>query len=135
LFCAAKSLFDHFVGQRSQRRRERNADRLGDPEVEDQIELGRLLNRQIARFGAAQEAVNVRCKAPWPGCFFDVRSVSHQALGGKDRTVRYRRQPVLDHLPEERLWGIANEYAQLSDHTTVWLANASIARSNSTAFR
>ena len=50
------------VGQRNQGRRERNADRVGGLEVDYQIELGRVLDRQVARFGASQYAVNVRRK-------------------------------------------------------------------------
>jgi hypothetical protein len=42
-------LFDHLVGKREQGRRHVDAKRLGGLEVNDQLELGRLHNRQVGR--------------------------------------------------------------------------------------
>jgi len=42
-------LLDHLVGKREQRRRHVDAKRLGGLEVNDQLELSRLHNRQVRR--------------------------------------------------------------------------------------
>src|ERR1700686_5437747 len=46
--------FDHLVGTEQQGLRHRDAKRLGGFEVDHQLELGRLLNRNIGRSGAAK---------------------------------------------------------------------------------
>ena len=46
---AAARLFDHLVGEREQRQRNGQAERLGGLEFDDQIDLGGLLHRQIGR--------------------------------------------------------------------------------------
>src|SRR5262249_55758665 len=44
----ARSLFDHLVGAGEQRWRDGQAERLGGDQIDDEIELGRLLDRQVA---------------------------------------------------------------------------------------
>ena len=46
-------LLDHFVGAHEKRFRDRESERLRGGEVDDQIEPGRLLNRDVGRLGAA----------------------------------------------------------------------------------
>jgi hypothetical protein len=46
------SLFDHLIGAGKQHRRHLQAERLGGLQVEDEFELGRLLDREVGRFGA-----------------------------------------------------------------------------------
>src|ERR1700688_4918396 len=46
-------LLDHFVGAHEKRFRDRESERLRGGEVDDQIELGWLLNRDVGRLGAA----------------------------------------------------------------------------------
>ena len=57
-------LFDHFVGESQQFRRDREPERLCGLHVDHQLEPGRLLDRQISRFGALQYFVDVGSGEP-----------------------------------------------------------------------
>ena len=41
---------DHLIGEREQSRRDRELERLGGPQIDDQLELGRRLHGKIGRF-------------------------------------------------------------------------------------
>jgi hypothetical protein len=66
------SLFDHFVGATQHRKRHCQAECLGGLEIDDQFDLGRLLNRQISGFRAVKnlpcadthQAIRFRLMAP-----------------------------------------------------------------------
>jgi hypothetical protein len=45
--------FDHHVGAREQRRRNRQSKRLGSLEVDRQLESDRLLHREVSWFGGS----------------------------------------------------------------------------------
>ena len=51
--------FDHLVGAASSVERHVEAERLGGLEVDDELELGRLLDRQVGRFLALENAADV----------------------------------------------------------------------------
>src|SRR5262249_56163926 len=50
-----RRLFDYFIGARKQQWREREAERLGGLEIDNQLVLRRLLNREIGRLGALED--------------------------------------------------------------------------------
>src|SRR5260370_20356684 len=56
---SASSSFDHLVGAQQDRGGERDADRFGGLQVEDKLELRRLLDRQLGCFCPAREPVHV----------------------------------------------------------------------------
>src|SRR5215813_5925566 len=68
--------FDHLVGEGEQRRRNRQAERLGDLQIDDEIEFNRLLDRQIGRLRSAQNPVNITSGAP--ELVSKVYSIGHQ---------------------------------------------------------
>src|SRR5215467_5083387 len=51
-------LLDHVVGADEDRLRDRQPERLGGLEIDHQLELGRLLDRQIGRFRPLQDPVD-----------------------------------------------------------------------------
>src|SRR5258707_4665432 len=52
-------LFYHLVGSGEECLGDGEADRLGGFQIDHQLELGRILNRQIAHLGAAQDAIDI----------------------------------------------------------------------------
>ena len=57
-------LFDHPVRPLEKRRRDRQAERLGGLEVDGEVELGGLLNREISGLGAPEYLVHMRRGTP-----------------------------------------------------------------------
>src|SRR5262245_44331257 len=70
-------LFDHLVGVREQRRRNRQAESPGGDEVHHQIKLSRLLDWDVARLRPTQDLVNVIGGAPEHT--YEIWSIGHQA--------------------------------------------------------
>ena len=73
--CLAHS-FDHLVGAGEQRRRDFKPKRPGGGQVDDEIELSRLLDREIARLRPAKNLVDIVANAPKK--LWEVWSIGHQ---------------------------------------------------------
>src|SRR5215467_4457366 len=71
------SLFDHLVDAGEQRRRHFEAERGGSNQIDHEIELGRLLNRNVRRLRAAQNLIDIIGGAPEQVA--EVRSIGHEA--------------------------------------------------------
>ena len=61
--CPAR-LSDHLIRLEQECRGEREPERLGSLEVEDQLELGRLLHGQVAGLGALENLIHIERGAP-----------------------------------------------------------------------
>src|SRR5262249_204796 len=78
-----------------QRRRDREAERFGGLEVDDELELCGLFDGQIGWLGALENLVDVRRSAPKE--IRNVRSIGHQASG-------HRQTPSWDTLSAAGTW-------------------------------
>src|SRR5260370_2688785 len=72
-----RRLLDYLIRPQQQRRWDRQADSFRGLQVDDQLELGGLLDGQVAGLGTLQDAVNVPCGTP--PLISDVRTVRHEA--------------------------------------------------------
>jgi hypothetical protein len=55
--------FDHLIRPREQRRRDREVEGLGGLQIDDQLELGWLIDGEIARFGSFQDPIHKHSSA------------------------------------------------------------------------
>ena len=74
-----RSLFNQLVGAGEKRVRHLEAQRFGGREIDDELELGWLLDREIAGLRTTQNLVDVVCRAPEP--FRVAWSVGHERAG------------------------------------------------------
>src|SRR6516225_8052724 len=85
--------FDHLVGAAEQRDREIDPERFGDNQVDDQLDLHRLLNRQIRWLLAPENTAHVNaCLTGW---LYVARAIAHQPAGIRELARRIdRRHPM-----------------------------------------
>ena len=83
--------FNHLVGAQQERLRDRQAKRLGGIQIDDEIEFGRLLDRDVAWLGPSQNLVNIVCGTAEQ--VEEVWSIRHQTSRFDGRPIAlYRRQ-------------------------------------------
>ena len=80
--CQRATLLDHLVGLGQQRRGDGEAESLGSLEVDDELILGWLLYRQIARFLASQNAIGIGRSLPHQAD--DIGTVGHETAGRRE---------------------------------------------------
>jgi hypothetical protein len=74
---ATKSSLNYLVGTRKQCRWNFDAERPGGSQINDEVELGRLDDRQLGRLGALKDPTSV--DAELPKHFGEARTVAHEA--------------------------------------------------------
>src|SRR5215831_10190046 len=86
--------FDHFIRPIQHRLRNRQTDLLRGLEIDHQLELRRLLYRQIGGLGSLQDSIHVICDAPIAVRL--VRPVGHETTDLYEFSILvHRRQPAL----------------------------------------
>src|SRR5262245_6696471 len=76
---AAKFSLDHFVGPRLEKPRHLEPESLRSLEIDDQLELRRLLHRQISRLRAIENSIYILGRAA--KMIIPVEAVGYQAAG------------------------------------------------------
>src|SRR5260370_730121 len=90
--CRSRGLFNHLIGDGENAPRDVKPERLCGLEVDDELELSRLLDRDIGRLRPTQNLVDHLGGTPEQ--VRKVGAIRHQAArGGPAATRAYRRQP------------------------------------------
>src|SRR5438874_9405279 len=111
--CTSAKLFDHLDGLLEQRGRHGEAERLGRLHIDDQLEFGRLLNRQIGRLGAFENLIDVAaCTAEQIGY---VGTVYDQSATGELSEEINRGQMVFGS-ERGNPWGLVKGHGIAKDH-------------------
>src|SRR5262252_3073330 len=102
-------LFDDLVGVAEQRVWDGEAERLGGLEVDDELELCRLLDWQIGRLRTLQDLVHIACSTPVHVKV--VRPVRHEPTRFyKLFSQKHRREPSLARQIEQPLPTLHKDY-------------------------
>src|SRR5262249_51659388 len=105
---------DHLVDAANQRHRDAEGQRLGGLHVEDELDFGRLLDRQVSRLLALKNSPGI--DAEWAVRIQNGASISHEAASGyKLAKLVDRRHPVADGQCGE-LFAAAVEQCIGADH-------------------
>ena len=100
-------LFDHLIGAGEQCWGNVKADCLGGFQVNDEIELGSLLDREVARFFALEDAAGI--DAGLAIRIEEARPVAHQPAGRREIANGVDRRQFLVYRKRGQLYGILQE--------------------------
>src|SRR5262249_42373535 len=101
---------DHLVGAGEQRRRDRKPKRLCSVKVDNQIELGRLYNRQVCRLGTLENSSGIVAREP--PRVWDAGTIADQSTGSgqlavsvncRDAMLRSQCNKLTTSLEKERV--------------------------------
>src|SRR5262245_12791660 len=110
-------LLDDLIRPRQERRRDRQTERFGGLQIDQQVELGGLLDGQVAGLGAFEGAVHIAGGAP--AGLWKVWTVLHEiADGSKTRLASHRRQAMLEGDPSDFLASAPGVGTRQGQYTT-----------------
>src|SRR6516225_2940972 len=111
--------FDHLVGAADERQRDGQPERSRGLEIDDQLDFRRLLDRQVARLLALEDAADIN-----PGLTIHVRKaaiIAHQAPGRGEFAKLKDRGHAMTHRQRGEMFAAADEQSVGADHETAGL--------------
>src|SRR5439155_8904081 len=112
--------FDNLVSEVEHAGRDSEAERLGGLEVDDQGEFRRLLNGEVGRTGALEDAVDVGCRLHVPVDYVD--PVGHQAASSRQLRLADLGQAVTGRCGDDHIAMGGGETLRKTDQAASWLA-------------
>src|SRR6266849_9376904 len=114
-------LLNHLIGAQQQRLRDREAEGLGDLEVDHQLELGRLFDRQVTWFCALEDLVDVFGGTAQH--FVEISAIAHQeTFLDPARKTAYWKPALLAEYADSRALAVVDRISEGKDRPDALLA-------------